>query len=81
MTREEKMNKRRESNGGVCKYTYKQNPSPKDSIDYWKEVAARAKKNKNHKVPLAYLTSFFAKVDNNLAKKKHDEKLLRTNLK
>ena len=81
MTREEKMNKRREANGGVCKYTYKPNPFPKDSKDYWKEVNARAKKNKNHKLPLAYLTSFFAKVDNELAKKKQDEKLLRSNLK
>lgn len=81
MTREEKMNKRRESNGGVCKYTYKPNPFPKDSKEYWKEANDRAKKNKNHKLPLAYLTSFFTKVDNDLAKKKHDEKLLRTNLK
>ena len=41
----------------------------------------KKKKNKNHKLPLAYLTSFFTKVDNDLAKKKHDEKLLHANLK
>lgn len=81
MTREERMNRRRESNGGVCKCTYKPNPFPKDSKDYWKEANARAKKNKNHKLPLAFLTSFFTKVDNELTKKKQDEKLLRTNLK
>ena len=81
MTREERMNRRRESNGGVCKYTYKPNPFPKDSKDYWKEANARAKKNNNHKLPLAFLTSFFTKIDNELTKKKQDEKLLRTNLK
>ena len=47
MTREEKMNKRREANGGVCKYTYKPNPFPKDSKDYWKEVVAKLDDNYN----------------------------------
>ena len=63
MTREEKMNKRRE----VGKtYKYKPNPFPKDSYKYSEEQWNRAHKNVSHKTSVAKWTSIMAKLENQL---------------
>lgn len=63
MTREEKMNKRREEGKT---YTYKPNPFPKDSNEYYDEQWNRAHKNVSHKTPFARWTSIMAKLENQL---------------
>lgn len=65
MTREEKMNKRREAGKT---YTYKPNPFPKDSKEYHEEQWKRAHKNVSHKTPTARLKSIMAKLENQLVK-------------
>lgn len=83
MTREERMNRRREAGKG---YTYKPNPYPKNSREYIEEKATRAFKNVSHKLPTAKMTSIMAKLKNFLAeeeakiKKKHDAKNLTVEL-
>lgn len=67
MTREERMNKRREAGKT---YTYKPNPFPKDSDEYYEEQWNRAHKNISHKTPVARWTSIMAKLENQLAKEK-----------
>ena len=67
MTREEKMNKRREAGKT---YTYKSNPFPKDSYEYREEQWNRARKNVSHKTPFAKWTSVMAKLENQLEAEK-----------
>lgn len=69
MTREQKMNKRREE-GKI--YTYKPNPFKKGTKEYRKEAKKRALKNISHKTPVARWTSIMAKLDNKLAKEKEE---------
>ena len=63
MTREEKMNKRREAGKT---YTYKPNPFSKGSDEYREEQWNRAHKNVSHKTPFAKWTSVMAKMENQL---------------
>ena len=63
MTREEKMNKRREAGKT---YKYKPNPFPKDSYEYSEEQWNRAHKNVSHKTSVAKWTSIMAKLENQL---------------
>lgn len=65
MTREERMQKRRDA-GKV--YTYKKNPCEKGTKEWVKEECARAEKRKSKKPHYAKITSVFAKLDNALAK-------------
>ena len=69
MTREEKMNKRREAGKT---YTYKPNPFKKGTREYRMEARKRAEKNISHKTPVARWTSIMAKLDNQLAKEKEE---------
>ena len=70
MTREEKMNKRRETGKT---YTYKPNPFKKGTLEYHMEARKRAKKNVSHKTPFARWTSIMAKLENQLAKEKSEK--------
>ena len=63
MTREEKMNKRREAGKT---YTYKPNPFPNGSDEYYDEQWDRSHKNVSHKTPFARWTSIMAKLENQL---------------
>ena len=63
MTREEKMNKRREAGKT---YKYKPNPFPKDSDEYYEEQWDRSHKNVSHKTSFARWTSIMAKLGNRL---------------
>ena len=63
MTREEKMNKRREAGKT---YKYKPNPFPKGSDEYYEEQWDRSHKNVSHKTPFARWTSIMAKLENQL---------------
>ena len=63
MTREEKMNKRREAGKT---YKYKPNPFPKGSDEYYDEQWNRSHKNVSHKTPFARWTSIMAKLGNRL---------------
>ena len=63
MTREEKMNKRRETEKT---YTYKPNPFKKGTLEYHMEARKRAEKNVSHKTPFARWTSIMAKMENQL---------------
>lgn len=65
MTREERMQKRRDA-GKV--YTYKKNPYEKGTKEWVKEELARAEKRKSNKPHYAKMASVFAKLDNELAK-------------
>lgn len=65
MTREEKMQKRRDA-GNV--YTYKKNPYEKGTKEWVKEECARAEKRKSKKLHYAKMASVFTKLDNELAK-------------
>lgn len=65
MTREERMQKRRDA-GKV--YTYKKNPYEKGTKEWVKEELARAEKRKSKKTHYAKMASVFAKLDNELAK-------------
>ena len=67
MTREEKMNNRREAGKT---YKYKSNPFPKGSDEYREEQWNRAHKNISHKTPVARWTSIMAKLDNQLEAEK-----------
>lgn len=71
MTREEKMNKRRESGKT---YKYKSNTFPKDSDEYREEQWNRAHKNVSHKTPIAKWTSIMAKLENQLEAERKDAK-------
>ena len=63
MTREEKMNKRREAGKT---YKYKPNPFPKGSDEYYDEQWDRSHKNVSHKTSFARWTSIMAKLENQL---------------
>ena len=63
MTREEKMNKRREAGKT---YKYKPNPFPKGSDEYYDEQWNRSHKNVSHKTPFARWTSIMSKMENQL---------------
>lgn len=67
MTRDEKMQKRREA-GKV--YTYKKNPYEKGTKAWLEEENARAEKRKSSKLHHAKITSVFAKLNYRLEKKK-----------
>lgn len=67
MTREERMNKRREAGKT---YTYKPNPFPKDSAEYREEQWRRVHKNVSRKTPFARWTSIMAKLENQLEARK-----------
>lgn len=67
MTREEKMNKRREAGKT---YSYKANPFPKGTDEWRDEQYARANKNVSHKTLTARWTSIMAKLENQLTKEK-----------
>ena len=54
-------------------YEYKPNPFKKGTAKWYAENATRAEKNKSSKLPYARLTSIFAKLDNEIAKKKEAE--------
>lgn len=71
MTREQKMNKRREEGKT---YTYKSNPFKKGTKEYRKEAKERALKNVSHKTPVARWTSIMAKLDNQLAIEREENK-------
>ena len=83
MTREEKMNKRRETGKT---YTYKPNPFKKGTWEYRMEARKRAEKNVSHKTPFARWTSIMAKMENQLeaerkaAKEKKEAKKSKTNI-
>lgn len=70
MTREEKMNKRREAGKT---YKYKPNPFPKGSDEYYDEQYDRAHKNVSHKTPFTRWISIMAKLDNQLAKERMEK--------
>lgn len=63
MTREERMNKRREAGKT---YVYMANLFPKDSDEYYEEQWNRAHKNVSHKLPTSRWTSIMRKLDNQL---------------
>lgn len=67
MTREERMNKRREAGET---YSYKPNPFSKGTDEWRDEQYARANKNVSHKTPTALWTSIMAKLENQLVKEK-----------
>lgn len=71
MSREEKMNRRREAGKT---YEYKPNPYPKKSREYWKERRERASKNVDHRLPYTKMQSIMAKLRNELAEKAKMEK-------
>lgn len=83
MTREERMNKRREAGKT---YKYKPNPFPKGSDESYDEQWNRLHKNVSHKTPLARWTSIMAKLENQLeterkdAKEKKEAKKSKTNI-
>ena len=81
MTREEKMNNRREAGKT---YKYKPNPFSKGSDEYREEQWNRAHKNISHKTPVARWTSIMAKLDNQLEAEKKiakDKKEVKNNKK
>ena len=81
MTREEKMNNRREAGKT---YKYKSNPFPKGSDEYREEQWNRAHKNISHKTPVTRWTSIMAKLDNQLEAEKKiakDKKEVKNNKK
>ena len=81
MTREEKMNNRREAGKT---YKYKSNPFPKGSDEYREEQWNRAHKNISHKTPVARWASIMAKLDNQLEAEKKiakDKKEVKNNKK
>ena len=81
MTREEKMNNRREAGKT---YKYKSNPFPKGSDEYREEQWNRAHKNISHKTPVARWTSIMTKLDNQLEAEKKiakDKKEVKNNKK
>ena len=64
MTREEKMNKRREAGKT---YKYKPNTCPKGTREYYDEKYVRSlKKTTSNKTPFARWTSVMAKLENQL---------------
>lgn len=63
MSREERMNKRRELGKT---YTYKANPYKKGTWEYRMEARKRAEKNVSHKTPFSRWTSIMAKLENQL---------------
>ena len=67
MTREQKMQKRREAGKT---YTYQPNPYKKGTKKYYDEQFERSQKNKSHRTPLAVWTGIMAKLDNQLEKEK-----------
>lgn len=71
MTREEKMNKRREAGKT---YKYKPNPFPKGSDEYREEQWNRTHKNVSHKTPFAKWTSIMRKMENELEAQKRAAK-------
>lgn len=70
MTREEKMNKRREADKT---YRYKANPFPKGTHEHYIEHLMRSfKKNTSHKTRISKLKSVMTKLDNRIAKEKEE---------
>lgn len=80
MTREEKMNKRREQGKT---YQYQPNPYPKGSKEYERERRARAEKVKNsgNKSHYAKMRSLDAKLDNYLREQEKRRKVERESKK
>lgn len=69
MTREQKMNRRRELGKT---YSYKPNPFSEGTKEYYHEQRDRARKNVSHKTRISKLKSVMAKLDNRLAKEKEE---------
>lgn len=69
MTREQRMNKRKETGKT---YVYRPNPFEKGTKEYQKEAKERALKNVSHKTPYARMVSLMDKLDNQLAKEKEE---------
>lgn len=67
MTREERMNKRREAGKT---YSYKPNPFVKGSEGWREEQYKRTNKNVSRKTPTARWTSIMAKLENQLVKER-----------
>ena len=67
MTREEKLNKRRDAGKT---YSYKPNPYEQGTDEWRKENRIRASKNISRKTPYAKWTSDMAKLENQLAKER-----------
>lgn len=65
MTREQKMNKRREMGKT---YEYSPNPFARDSKEYRREQKRRAAKRSAKKLPFVQMKSIMAKLSNRLAK-------------
>ena len=78
MTREEKMNKRREAGKT---YKYKPNPFPKGSDEYYEEQWDRSHKNVSHKTSFARWTSIMAKLENQLESERKAAKEKKENKK
>lgn len=77
MTREQKMNKRREAGKT---YRYKANPFPEGTKEYYHEQEIRGKKNTSHKTRISKWKSIIAKLDYRLAKEK-EERVKKTKCK
>ena len=71
MTREQKMNKRREEGKT---YTYKPNPFTKGTREYFEEQLKRSQKNVSHKTHFAKMRSLEAKLDNMIFREKIEKK-------
>lgn len=69
MTREQKMNKRRELGKT---YKYNANPFPEGTKEYYHEQAIRAGKNTSHKTRISEWKSVMAKLNYRLAKEKEE---------
>lgn len=78
MTREERMNKRRETGKT---HIYKPISYEKGTNEYNAERRVRAEKNVNHRLPCAYLRSVFAKLENQLVKEELEHKKLEKKFK
>ena len=69
MTREQKMNRRRELGKT---YSYKPNPFSEGTKEYYHEQRDRARKNVSHKTRISKLKSVMAKLENRLTKEKEE---------
>ena len=69
MTREQKMNRRRELGKT---YSYKPNPFSEGTKEYYHEQRDRARKNVSHKTRISEWKSVMAKLNYRLAKKKEE---------
>ncbi len=71
MTREQKMNKRKEEGKT---FTYKPNPFREGTREYFEEQLKRSQKNVSHKTYFSKIRSLEAKLDNMIFKEKMKKK-------